>query len=155
MQMTTKTRLVRIVVGLLSGSAITALLTAVLFFTALYTAAHESYESVNLGWAFMAGLSGGAFGYLVGLVLGLFLGLTRRGPIFGALSGGILGVVLIIVSVIFDQNSDWEPHVSVMVAGITLVTGLSGFLISLVLSVTTSLTKRANDDGASVPDSVA
>lgn len=135
-------------VGLLSGSAITALLTAILFFTALYTAAHESYESVNLGWAFMAGLSGGGFGYLVGLVLGLFLGLTRRGPVFGALSGAVLGVALITVSVIFNQNSQWEPHTSVMVAGIILVTALSGVFISLVLSAITSLTNRTDDHGA-------
>lgn len=155
MQPTTKTRLVRIVVGLVSGSAINALLTAVLFFTAFYTATHESFTSVILGWAFMAGLSGGAFGYLVGLVLGLFLGLTRRGPIFGALSGGVLGVALITVSVIFDRNTDWELHVSVIAAGIILVTVLSGFFISLVLSAITSLTKRTNDGGASVPCSVA
>ena len=146
MLMATKTRLVRIVVGLLSGSAITGLLTAVLFFTAFYTATDESFTSVILGWALMAGLWGGVFGYVVGLVLGFFLGLTRRGPIFGALSGGVIGVAVITVSAIRDQSTHWELHVSVIAAGIILLTALSGLLISLILSAIKSLTRQTNDD---------
>jgi hypothetical protein len=148
----TKTRLLRVVVGLLSGSAMTALLTAVLFFTALYVSAHESLENVILGWAFMAGLSGGTFGYVAGLVLGLFLGLTQRGPKFGALSGGVLGAALLTVGLILDRNSDWEPHEGFLIAGILPVTVLSGFLTSLILSAITSSTRK---DDTSVPSSVA
>src|SRR5687768_13525176 len=106
----TKTKLIRVVVGVLSGSAMTALFTAVLFFTAFYASAHESYENVILGWAFMAGLSGGIFGYVAGLVLGLFLGLTQRGPKFGALTGGVLGAALLAVGVVLERQSNWEPH---------------------------------------------
>jgi hypothetical protein len=148
----TRTRLVRVVLGLLSGSAITALLTAVLFFTAFYTAAHESHTSVILGWAYLAGLGGGTFGYIVGLVLGLFLGLTQLGPKFGALTGAVLGIGLLTANIIFNQSSGWEPHESVLVAGILPVTVLSGFLISLILSVTASLTRT---DDTAVPCSVA
>lgn len=86
MRMKTKTNLVLIVVGLLSGAATTTLFTAVLFFTAFYFAVRENYHDGRPGWVLMAGLSGCVMGYVGGLVLGLFLGLTRRGAPFVALS---------------------------------------------------------------------
>jgi hypothetical protein len=148
----TKTRLVRVVMGLLSGASITAVFTAVLFFTAFYSAAEEGHKSVYLGWAIMAGFSGGAFGYVVGLVLGLVLGLTHRGPTFGVLTGGVLGVALVTVNVIFDQSSEWQPQEVFLVAGILPVTVLSGLFISLVLSAINSLTRT---DDTSTPCSLA
>jgi hypothetical protein len=146
MRMTTKVRLVRVVIGLLSGAAITALFVAILSFTAMYTAHRESMYESTLGWALMAAFSGGAFGYVGGLLLGLFLSLTRRGPIFGALSGGVAGFAMVAASLTIFGGTPKESHEGVMVGGFIPVIVLSGFFISLVLSATTSLTKRTDDD---------
>lgn len=137
-----KTRLIRALVGMLSGAAITGVLVALLCF--LFVITHD--EDGLISWAVLAGMAGSAYGLAEGLILGLFLGFIQRGPSFGAVSGAVYGVAINAALMVFFTPPKWETREIIFCAAFILITMLSGLSVSLVLSAITSMTRRRNDD---------
>lgn len=146
MVMTTKTKIIAVVLGSLSGALITAAFYAFDWWIFTYTAPGGGFLGSNQDWAPLAAIFGGVFGFLAGLILGLFLSLMRRGPLFGALAGAIEGLAIILILLAPNGMTTGDTRGDLMFAAFVPVGAISGFLTSLVVPVVRSWVNPQDDN---------
>lgn len=138
MMMKTEPKTKTVVLGLLSGSLITAALAAFDFWIFTYTDPRTGFLGAYSAWALFAAIVGAVGGSLAGGLLGLFLSFVRRGALFGALAGTIAGVAILLLVYVTHGSSSWETRENLAVAAFVPIGAISGFLTSLIVSATTT-----------------
>jgi hypothetical protein len=144
MMKTTKLKIVRIVLGCVSGAFITAVLAAFQFWIVIYTdPGTGGFLGTPQDWAPAAAIVAGVGGFIAGAVLGIFLTAVRRGAFFGALCGGIGGLAVVICISVFGQTPPrWDTREGVLIGGLIPVGVLSGLVTSRVIR---AITKSISD----------
>lgn len=144
MTKTIKIKIIRVVLGCLSGAFITAVLAAFHFWIVLYTdPGPGGFLGTPQDWAPGAAIVGGIGGLIAGTVLGLFLIAVPRGAFFGALSGGTGGLAVVILISGFGQTPPrWDTREGFLIGGLILVGILSGFVTSRVIRAITRSTSH-------------
>jgi hypothetical protein len=146
MAMTTKTKLVVVLLGSLSGALITAAFSAFIWWIVTYTDSGSGFLGPNSAWAPVAALVGGVIGFLMGALLGLVLSLMRRKSLlFGTLAGTIEGLAINLLLLGPKGLTTGDMRGDLMFAAFVPIGAISGLLTPLVISAITSWANRRDD----------
>ena len=144
MPMTTKTKLIRVMLGALTGALITGAFAAFLCWIVVYTDPRSDFLGPTKNWAPVAAIVGGICGSIAGAGLGMFLSAVQHGPLFSALYGAIGGLAVSLLLMV-QGIPDWDSREGFFVAALVPLGALSGFLTSPVISVITSRTEQEDE----------
>lgn len=108
-------KLLRILVGRVSGAVWAALLGASLLWVSAYTDSRSWYLGPIRHWAPVFAYAGDLYGLGVGLALGFVISLVNRGKWFGALLGSAVGLIAIIWFGVVDAPPEWHMRSFVIV----------------------------------------